>query len=139
MRFRRGIMAGERKHNPRATTALDREIGRRIRARRLERDMSQQELAAAIKITFQQIQKYEKGVNRVSAATLVDIARTLETPLTSLVPVDADAHAVREAPLASDATALKFLPLVSNLNADGQRVLASIARALAKDPKLARR
>jgi len=61
--------------------AEDIEIGRKIRALRLERGLSQSGLADGIDLTFQQVQKYEKGINRVSAARLVRIADMLNTPV----------------------------------------------------------
>src|SRR5436305_14781936 len=59
----------------------DVEIGRKIRALRLERGLSQSGLADAIGLTFQQVQKYEKGTNRVSAGRLVQIADKLNTSI----------------------------------------------------------
>jgi transcriptional regulator with XRE-family HTH domain len=61
--------------------AEDIEIGRKIRALRLERGLSQSGLADGIDLTFQQVQKYEKGVNRVSAGRLARIADMLNTPV----------------------------------------------------------
>lgn len=55
-------------------------VGERINARRLEIGMSQQKLADAIGLTFQQVQKYEKGINRVSSSRLVQIANVLKVP-----------------------------------------------------------
>jgi transcriptional regulator with XRE-family HTH domain len=60
----------------------DVEIGRKIRALRLERGLSQSALAEGIGLTFQQVQKYEKGTNRVSAGRLQQIANLLNTPIT---------------------------------------------------------
>ena len=60
----------------------DVEIGRKIRALRLERGLSQSGLADGIDLTFQQVQKYEKGTNRVSAGRLQRIADLLNTPVT---------------------------------------------------------
>ncbi len=54
-------------------------IGARIRARRLQLGLSQEKLGAALNLTFQQVQKYEKGTNRVSVSRMIDIARILET------------------------------------------------------------
>ena len=54
-------------------------IGARIRARREELRITQAQLADGAGVTFQQIQKYERGVNRVAAARLLDIAATLKT------------------------------------------------------------
>ena len=59
----------------------DVEIGRRIRTHRLRRGLSQAELARRIGVTFQQLQKYEKGENRVRPARLIEIARALKLPL----------------------------------------------------------
>ena len=61
--------------------AEDIEIGRKIRALRLERGLSQSGLADGIDLTFQQVQKYEKGINRVSAGRLQRIADMLNTPV----------------------------------------------------------
>lgn len=62
--------------------AEDIEIGRKIRALRLERGLSQSSLADSIGLTFQQVQKYEKGTNRVSAGRLQRIAEMLNIPVT---------------------------------------------------------
>lgn len=62
----------------RTSTAADRKIGARIRSRRLEIDMSQERLAELLGVTFQQVQKYEKGVNRTAATRLWDIAQALQ-------------------------------------------------------------
>jgi transcriptional regulator with XRE-family HTH domain len=62
--------------------AFDRQIGVRVRMRRLTLDMSQQKLAADLGVSFQQVQKYEKGVNRVGAGRLQQIADLLQVPIT---------------------------------------------------------
>jgi transcriptional regulator with XRE-family HTH domain len=59
----------------------DAEVGRRVRARRLECRLSQTELADRIGVTFQQVQKYEKGVNRIGAGRLQRISEALEVPI----------------------------------------------------------
>ncbi len=56
---------------------IDRLVGRQLRKRRLELGLSQQRLADAIGVTFQQIQKYEHGSNRVVASRLYDLAKVL--------------------------------------------------------------
>ena len=63
---------------PRSTGPIDRYFGDRIRARRNMLKMSQQELGWRLGLSFQQIQKYERGFNRVSAATMVSIADVLD-------------------------------------------------------------
>src|ERR1700712_5176962 len=66
------------KPNPRgAADVFDVQVGQRIRARRLWLGLSQSELGAALGLSFQQVQKYERGANRVSAAVLVRIAERL--------------------------------------------------------------
>ena len=65
----------------RATSALDFVLGRKLRTARTEAGLSQQALAAKLGITFQQIQKYEKGANRIAASRLVSIASVLGRPI----------------------------------------------------------
>jgi transcriptional regulator with XRE-family HTH domain len=69
-------------HGKRRAGAEDIEIGRKIRALRLQRGLSQSALAEGIGLTFQQVQKYEKGTNRVSAGRLQRIAELLQVPVT---------------------------------------------------------
>ena len=61
--------------------AVDAHVGKRIRHRRWTIGMTQQQLADAVGIKFQQIQKYETGMNRVSASRLWDIANAMEVPV----------------------------------------------------------
>lgn len=70
----------------RSPSLVDAEIGVLIRARRQERNVSQTQLADDLGITFQQVQKYEKGINRVAASTLIRIARALGCKVTDLLP-----------------------------------------------------
>lgn len=58
---------------------IDIHVGLRIRLRRKELGVSQEKLAEAIGLTFQQVQKYERAANRVSASKLYEMARALET------------------------------------------------------------
>ena len=62
---------------------IDVEVGQRIRIQRLAAGLSQSELAERIGVTFQQVQKYEKGMNRVGAGRLTKIARVLNVPVGS--------------------------------------------------------
>lgn len=68
-------------NDERSAKAIDRKIGQRIRARRLEIGMSQERLAELLGVTFQQVQKYEKGVNRTAASRLWDISHALDLPV----------------------------------------------------------
>lgn len=83
----------------RAADDLDRALGNAIRLRRRSLNLTQEELATACGISFQQIQKYENGTNRVSFSRLVQIARALQCRVTdltsslddeSLTPADLD-------------------------------------------------
>ncbi len=67
--------------NNSSTSSLDSYIGDRIRTRRIMLGLSQEKLAESLGITFQQIQKYERGVNRVSASQLYRISGVLDTPI----------------------------------------------------------
>jgi PAS domain S-box-containing protein len=71
-------MKGQGKRGP---IPADIRFGHRMRERRIMLDMSQTELGAALGVTFQQIQKYERGTNRVSAGTLQKLATTLRVPI----------------------------------------------------------
>ncbi len=60
---------------------VDRHVGSRVRLRRITAGMSQEKLGDALGVTFQQIQKYEKGTNRISASRMQSIARVLSVPV----------------------------------------------------------
>jgi len=70
-----------KKSTARLTTPVDHHVGTRIREARLGLDMSQTDLANACSITFQQIQKYEHGTNRVSASRMWQFAAVLLKPI----------------------------------------------------------
>ena len=65
-----------------STAAIDDHIGGRIRERRIMLGLTQQQLAEMIGVTYQQAHKYERGINRVSAGRLFEIARALSAPIT---------------------------------------------------------
>ncbi len=62
-------------------TAVDRHVGQRVRARRLMLGISQMKLADAIGITFQQLQKNERGTNRIAASRLYELSLVLDAPI----------------------------------------------------------
>jgi transcriptional regulator with XRE-family HTH domain len=64
-----------------APNVIDTEVGRRIRQRRAMLGLSQSKLADELGVTFQQVQKYEKGTNRVGSSRLQNIARFLDVPI----------------------------------------------------------
>jgi transcriptional regulator with XRE-family HTH domain len=71
------------KMNARKVQDSDIAIGERIRARRNE--MNQEDLGCALGVSFQQIQKYEKGVNRLSSGRLIQLASALQCSVTDLI------------------------------------------------------
>jgi transcriptional regulator with XRE-family HTH domain len=71
-------------HSPRRANIYDIHFGKMIRAVRQERDLSQQDLGAALGVSFQQVQKYEKGTNRISAARLYEICEVLKFPVAKM-------------------------------------------------------
>lgn len=73
---RGGIMSLKRSANP-----VDVHVGSRVRLRRMALGMSQEKLGEKLGLTFQQIQKYEKGANRIGASRLHAIARILDAPI----------------------------------------------------------
>ena len=77
----------------RRADSRDAEVGRRVRSRRLECRLSQTELASRVGVTFQQLQKYETGVNRIGAGRLQRISEALEVPITFFF--DSTPHAGR--------------------------------------------
>ncbi len=68
----------EREHRP---SPIDVHVGGRVRLRRTLLGMSQEKLGEALGLTFQQVQKYERGVNRIGASRLFDLARVLDVPI----------------------------------------------------------
>ena len=67
---------GSRRANP-----VDVHVGSRVRLRRMLLGMSQEKLGEHLGLTFQQVQKYEKGVNRIGASRLFDLAKVLGVPV----------------------------------------------------------
>ena len=65
----------------RLPNAIDRHVASRLRLRRRQAGVTQQMVADAIGVTFQQFQKYESAINRISAGTLYQLALTLEVPV----------------------------------------------------------
>ena len=77
----RTSMSAAAKQSRAQANAVDTHVGQRIRDKRNERGMSQTEVANALGVTFQQVQKYERGTNRVGASRLFDLSRILSVPV----------------------------------------------------------
>src|SRR5882762_11876762 len=75
------------------TLEIEQHVGSRIRQRRIMMGLTQQQLADLIGVTYQQAHKYERGINRVSAGRLFEIARVLSVPVAYLFEgLDAEDH-----------------------------------------------
>ncbi|MBC8008113.1 MAG: helix-turn-helix transcriptional regulator [Prolixibacteraceae bacterium] len=99
-------MNSDRRNVSRRLDPLDILVGKRIRTQRLVRKMSQSELGKHLGITFQQIQKYESGVNRVGAGRLQLIAKIFELPVNVFFGEDT---ATQDASDATNEAVLNFL------------------------------
>lgn len=123
----------------RSASALDLFVGQQVRRRRQQLDISQQELAAQLGISFQQLQKYERGANRISAGRLFEMSKILQveigwffdgaSPLAESVPAEVregtdDEAAPPESPLRLVVHVLgadKLLAAYSNIATDKRR------------------
>src|SRR6202795_1485752 len=85
----RGPRRGEDQRRPmensimakKAPNPIDKHVGSRVRMRRMMLGMSQEKLGDALGLTFQQVQKYEKGTNRIGASRLQQISQILQVPV----------------------------------------------------------
>ncbi|MEM1265466.1 MAG: helix-turn-helix transcriptional regulator [Pseudomonadota bacterium] len=115
---------------------VDVHVGKRIRHRRWMLGMTQQQLGEAVGIKFQQIQKYETGMNRVSASRLWDIARVLDVPVSFFfegldAEYEADAVAAQPAgDLLADKEALELVRSYYAIPEEQRRKLFDLARVL---------
>ena len=78
----RAVGSGCRSTMTRAPDPIDAHIGRKLRERRTVRGMSQERLGQLLSVSFQQIQKYERGVSRLGPGRLREIGRVLDVPIT---------------------------------------------------------
>jgi transcriptional regulator with XRE-family HTH domain len=119
---------------------VDKVVGQNIRIFRSAKGMSQTELGDAIGVTFQQVQKYENGVNRVSSSRIAKIAKTLDTPVSSLFDNSAkSADGPVSGPMVTDLLiapyAVKMLRVFAKLPSDGlRRSILALTETLAKNP-----
>jgi transcriptional regulator with XRE-family HTH domain len=118
---------------------LDVALGARIRVRRKSLGLSQDDLAVQVGLTFQQIQKYERGANRVSFSRLVEIARTLKCRVQDLIG-DLDVEGEVSDQVAAEAVqlketgALELIRAYSAIRSAGRRrIVVSLAQTLSKE------
>jgi transcriptional regulator with XRE-family HTH domain len=123
--------------NPRSPSPIDQKVGQAIRAYRLTAGMSQVELAAQIGVTFQQVQKYEKGLNRVGAGRLSEIAEILDIPLSQFFEPAKSPRAQESAAVQlgflTDRNAVRLMTAYSDIADRGIRqALADLVENIAK-------
>jgi transcriptional regulator with XRE-family HTH domain len=112
---------------------VDSHVGKRIRHRRWMLGMTQQQLADRVGIKFQQIQKYETGMNRVSASRLYDIARVLEVPVAFFFEgLDGSAPTPVAADILADKEALELVRAYYAIPEAQRRRLFDLARVLSE-------
>jgi len=111
---------------------IDVAVGARVRIRRRWLGLSQTQLATALGITFQQVQKYERGANRVSASMLVKIAAKLETTVAALVGEDGSApvEAIIYAQLATPGATDLLAAFAKISDGEVRRALLTLAQSL---------
>lgn len=120
-------------------TAQDRLIGTNLRRFRLQRELTQTELAVELNLTFQQVQKYEKGTNRIGGSRIVHICQILGITTAQLLGTDAN-----QRPSTDEASMLGSTPKGQELARAFNRIgdsriralLAELAEALASQYRL---
>lgn len=128
------------KKGPTETDVL---VGTRVRIRRVELGLSQTELANALGVTFQQVQKYEKGTNRIGASRLHAMSGVLRVPVNYFFPPAADGldHAARPTEILSLLGLPGAMDLLRNFarinDRSAQKALCIMAKTLAKEGEAA--
>jgi transcriptional regulator with XRE-family HTH domain len=118
--------------NQRSAGKPDVELGKRIRLRRVEIDISQTELGDKLGVSFQQVQKYEKGVNRVGAARLQQIATALDVPITFFYDGDGKSREVESLLFIDSSFSLRLLRAYSKMKDQAvQRQFVSLIESIA--------
>lgn len=124
--------AAAKKMKQRSAGKPDIELGKRIRLRRVEQKISQAELGDKLGVSFQQVQKYEKGVNRVGAARLQQIATALDVPVTFFYDGDGKAREVESLLFLDSSFSLRLLRAYSKIKDQTvQRQLVSLMESIA--------
>jgi transcriptional regulator with XRE-family HTH domain len=117
-----------------APNPIDKHVGSRVRMRRVLIGMSQEKLGEALGLTFQQVQKYEKGTNRIGASRLQQISTILGVPV-SFFFEGAPGHEGGKAGMADSASSAYVVDFLSTT--EGLQLNKAFVRI--KDPKVRRR
>lgn len=117
---------------------MDKAVGARIRSRRLVLGLSQTDLADQLNggkgLTFQQVQKYEKGTNRVGASRLEEIAKALKMPPSFFFGETADGSTVQSLPeIMTDKRGIEVVELWPKLSPEFRAKLADMLTAVVED------
>jgi transcriptional regulator with XRE-family HTH domain len=117
-----------------APNPIDKHVGSRVRMRRMMLSMSQEKLGDALSLTFQQVQKYEKGTNRIGASRLQQISQILQVPVAFFFEGAPTMHPQPEG--MADAPSPAY---VSDFLATSEGLALTKAFTRIKQPKLRRR
>jgi transcriptional regulator with XRE-family HTH domain len=122
------------KLKPRSSGKPEIEMGKKIRLRRVEQRLSQSDLGEKLGVSFQQVQKYEKGVNRVGATRLLQIATALDVSVTFFYDGDGKTKEVESLLFLDSAFSLRLLRAYSKIQDQAiQRHMVSLMEAVAED------
>jgi len=113
---------------------IDAQVGNRVRLRRMLIGMSQEKLGELLGLTFQQVQKYEKGVNRIGAGRLYQVASILGVPIGYFYE-----GVIEQGPRLSEMSEDAGAPPVMEFLASGEGLQLSLAFMRIKDPKVRKR
>jgi transcriptional regulator with XRE-family HTH domain len=122
------------KFKPRSSGRPEIDMGKKIRLRRVEQRLSQSDLGEKLGVSFQQVQKYEKGVNRVGATRLQQIATALDVSVTFFYDGDGKTKEVESLLFLDSAFSLRLLRAYSKIQDQAiQRHMVSLMEAVAED------
>jgi transcriptional regulator with XRE-family HTH domain len=119
-----------------APNPIDKHVGSRVRMRRMMLSMSQEKLGGALGLTFQQVQKYEKGTNRIGASRLQQISQILQVPVAFFFEGAPTFHPQNESEGMGEAPSPTY---VSDFLATSDGLALTKAFMEIKEPKLRRR
>ncbi|MGY3582430.1 transcriptional regulator with XRE-family HTH domain [Bradyrhizobium sp. USDA 4341] len=135
----KGKKVARKAHSPRSSDETDVYVGGRIRSRRLELELSQEVLGQRVGISFQQVQKYEKGLNRVGAGRIRQLAEVLEvSPAYFFEGMKTVKGAVQVTAMdlfAKDSFAIRLAKAFPLLSTEGKRNIVEIVEQLAGVPQ----
>ncbi len=129
-------IAGNHAARKRRATAEDVAIGQKLRALRFDRGLSQSELGEMAGVSFQQLQKYENGANRISAGRLLRIAAALGVPVTAFYDAAKGLKGEQRFGYLRSASSVRLVRAYADIAERGPRTaLLALAQALARGQK----